>query len=53
MKTKVAFKLIGERHDDMWIDGVKLNVKELLIYLIKKMDWKKRRVQVVVKLLSR
>jgi hypothetical protein len=35
MKTKVAFKLIGERHDDMWIDGVQLNVKELLIYLIK------------------
>jgi hypothetical protein len=27
MKTKVAFKLIGERHDDMWIDGVQLNVK--------------------------
>jgi hypothetical protein len=36
MQTKVAFKLIGERHDDMWIDGVQLNVKELLIYLIKK-----------------
>jgi hypothetical protein len=35
MQTKVAFKLIGERHDDMWIDGVQLNVKELLIYLIK------------------
>jgi hypothetical protein len=31
----VAFRLIGERHDDMWIDGVQLNVKELLIYLIK------------------
>jgi hypothetical protein len=35
MKKKVAFKLIGERHDDMWIDGVQLNVKEFLIYLIK------------------
>jgi hypothetical protein len=35
MQTKVAFKLLGERHDDMWIDGVQLNVKELLIYLIK------------------
>jgi hypothetical protein len=31
----VAFKLIGERHDDTWIDGVQLNVKDLLIYLIK------------------
>jgi hypothetical protein len=30
-EKKVAFKLIGERHDDMWIDGVQLNVKELLI----------------------
>jgi hypothetical protein len=28
MQTKVAFKLIGERHDDMWIDGVQLNVKD-------------------------
>jgi hypothetical protein len=35
MQTKVAFKLIGERHDDMCIDGVQLNVMELLIYLIK------------------
>jgi hypothetical protein len=35
MKTKVAFKLIGERHNYMWIYGVQLNVKELLIYLIK------------------
>jgi hypothetical protein len=35
MKTKVSFKLIGERHEDMWIDGVQLNFKELLIYLIK------------------
>jgi hypothetical protein len=34
-EKKVAFKLIGERHGDMWIDGVQLNVKELLIYLIK------------------
>jgi hypothetical protein len=36
IKTKVAFKLIGERHEDMWIDGVQHNVKELFIYLIKK-----------------
>jgi hypothetical protein len=35
MKTKVMFKLGGERHDDMWIDDVQFNVKELLIYLIK------------------
>jgi hypothetical protein len=35
MHTKVAFKLIGERHDNMCTDGVQLNVKELLIYLIK------------------
>jgi hypothetical protein len=35
MKAKVAFKLISERHGNMWIDGVQLNVKELLIYLIK------------------
>jgi hypothetical protein len=34
MKTKVAFKLIGERHEDIWIDVVQLNMKELLIYLI-------------------
>jgi hypothetical protein len=34
MKTKASFKLIGERHEDMWFDGVKLNVKEVLIYLI-------------------
>jgi hypothetical protein len=53
MKTKVWFKLICERHEDMWIDGVQLNVKELLIYLIFFLDWKKRRVQVVVKVLSR
>jgi hypothetical protein len=26
--------LIGERHDDMWIDVVELDVKELLVYLI-------------------
>jgi DNA-directed RNA polymerase subunit RPC12/RpoP len=35
MQTKMLFKLSGERHEDMWIDGVQLNVKELLIYLIK------------------
>jgi 2-hydroxychromene-2-carboxylate isomerase len=35
MKMKVSFKLIGERHDNMWIDGVELDAKELLIYLIK------------------
>jgi hypothetical protein len=28
-------ELIGERFNDTWIDGVKLNVKKLLIYLIK------------------
>jgi hypothetical protein len=33
MKTKVLFKLIGKRHKYMWIDGVQLDVKELLIYL--------------------
>jgi hypothetical protein len=31
IKTKVSFKLIGEHHEDMWIDGVQINVKELLI----------------------
>jgi hypothetical protein len=35
MKTNMSFKLIDERHEDMWIDGVQLNVKEVLIYLIK------------------
>jgi hypothetical protein len=35
MKTKVSFQLIGERHDDMWIDGLEINLKDLLIYLIK------------------
>jgi hypothetical protein len=25
MKTKVSFKEIGERHDDMWIDSVELS----------------------------
>jgi hypothetical protein len=35
MKTKVLFKVIGERHDNIWIDGVQLEVKELLIYIIK------------------
>jgi hypothetical protein len=34
MKVKVSFKLIGERHGDMWIDGVQLDLQELLIYLI-------------------
>jgi hypothetical protein len=34
MQTKVAFKLVGEHHDDMWIDRVQLNVKELLVYFI-------------------
>jgi hypothetical protein len=29
MKTKVSFKLIGERHEDMLIDGVQLDVKEI------------------------
>jgi hypothetical protein len=27
MKTKVSFKLIDERHEYMWIDGVQLNIK--------------------------
>jgi hypothetical protein len=35
MKTHISFKLIGERFDDTWIDGVELNLNELLIYLIK------------------
>jgi hypothetical protein len=35
IKTKASFKVIGERHDDMWIDGVQPDVKELLIYLTK------------------
>jgi hypothetical protein len=35
MKTKVSFKLIGERHEEMWIDGVQLHAKEVLICLIK------------------
>jgi hypothetical protein len=34
MKMKVSFKVIGERHGDMWIDGVQLGMKEILIYLI-------------------
>jgi hypothetical protein len=29
-------KLIAERFDGTWIDGVALNAKELLIYLLKK-----------------
>jgi hypothetical protein len=39
MQTKVPFKLIGERHEDMWIDGVQLDVKELLIFP----DWNVRK----------
>jgi hypothetical protein len=35
MKTKTSFKVSGERHDDMWIYGVELEVKEILIYLVK------------------
>jgi hypothetical protein len=35
MKTKVSFKVIVERDGDMWIDGVQLDVKEILIYLIR------------------
>jgi hypothetical protein len=35
MKKKISFRIIGERHDDMWSNGVKLGVKELLIYLVK------------------
>jgi hypothetical protein len=35
MQTKLSFKLSGERHEDMWIDGVQLDVKDLLINLIK------------------
>jgi hypothetical protein len=35
MKTKASFKLIGERHEYMCIDGVQLDFNELLIYLIK------------------
>jgi hypothetical protein len=42
MKTKVAFKLIGEHHDGMSIDGVQLNIKELLIYLIRKNGFKEK-----------
>jgi hypothetical protein len=38
IQTKVWFKLIGKRHEDIWIDGVQLDVKELLIYLIKNFD---------------
>jgi hypothetical protein len=31
MKMKLSFKVIGERHEYMWIDGVQLDVKELLM----------------------
>jgi hypothetical protein len=34
-EKKVSFKLVVEHHEDTWIDGVQLDVKELLIYLIK------------------
>jgi hypothetical protein len=34
MMSKVQFKLIGEAHQDVWVDGVELDVKELLIYII-------------------
>jgi hypothetical protein len=34
MMSKVSFKLIGEAHQDVWVDVVELNVKELLIYTI-------------------
>jgi hypothetical protein len=42
MQTKVSFKLIGERHEDTWIDGVQLNLEELLIYLIKHFRWEEK-----------
>jgi hypothetical protein len=35
MQTKVLFKSIGEDHEVMWIYDVQLDVKELLIYLVK------------------
>jgi hypothetical protein len=35
MQMKVPFKLICERHEDMCIDGVQLDVKERLINLKK------------------
>jgi hypothetical protein len=35
MMSKVSFKLIGGAHQDVWVDGVGLDVKELLIYIIK------------------
>jgi hypothetical protein len=35
MKKKISFRVIGERHDDMLIEDVELDVKELLIYLVK------------------
>jgi hypothetical protein len=33
--SKVSFKRIGEANQGMWVDGVEIDVKELLIYLIK------------------
>jgi hypothetical protein len=35
MMSKVPFKLIGEAHQYVWVDGVELDAKELLIYIIK------------------
>jgi hypothetical protein len=49
MQTKVSFKLSGEHHEYMCIDGVQLDVKELLITSSSILDWKKRRGQVSVK----
>jgi hypothetical protein len=34
MMSKVSFKLIGEAHQEVWVDGVELDVKELLISII-------------------
>jgi hypothetical protein len=35
LKTLISFKLIDERHQDVWVDGVELDVKQLLINSIK------------------
>jgi hypothetical protein len=35
LMSKVSFKLISEAHQDVWVDVVELNVKELLLYIIK------------------
>jgi hypothetical protein len=34
MMSNVSFKLIGEAHQDVWVDGVELDVKKFLIYII-------------------